>query len=86
MRGAKPTVWLEVDFHTFEYSRCDNRGCDHYNAEVKVSGAFVIVSPRPGAFVKVLAPARVRDGGMLVDVATTGTSVYQNFGECRPRL
>jgi hypothetical protein len=75
----KPTVWVVLDFKQQSYERCDGRGCNARAMLASHGGIFTAATAGPSAFVKAL-----NDGSDFVDVATLGTTLYANFGRCRP--
>lgn len=78
-KTTRPTVRLELRPTSSQYSRCDERGCDDYDAQVSASGIYTIIEAGRATFVKV-----VNDGSEYVEAASLGTSIVQNFGRCLP--
>ena len=54
--GCRPgniTVWNLIDLEARRYSRCDRKSCDHYPANISVSGLFYnIAVPERGMLAK----------------------------------
>jgi hypothetical protein len=77
-----PTLWVNLDFDSLSYERCEQAGCDGYAMEVQRSGAYTVVTllGRGATFLKVL-----NDGSESVEVASLGTGVIVYHGRCVPR-
>ncbi len=74
-----PRYWMELDFLDHTYTRCDDNGCDRKDIGTTAAGAFTLVEPGDGAFMK------IGNGDFeFVDVATMGTGVAASFGVCAP--
>jgi hypothetical protein len=68
-----------VDLMKRTYVRCDNQGCETYNAEIAHSGDFIVVDmPGHGVTAKVS-----RDFDAFLEVATIGTDALISFGRCQ---
>jgi hypothetical protein len=75
----RPRYWMELDFLDHAYTRCDRNGCDRKDMGTSTAGAFTLVEPGDGAFMK------IGNGDFeFVDVATMGTGVAASFGVCAP--
>jgi hypothetical protein len=81
-KDAPPTVFFllgrQGDRNT--YSRCDQQGCDTYDAMIKKAGLFEnwqLVEPQGVIFKRTLS-----DDQSFVVVATLGLQVYVSFGQC----
>ena len=78
--GSTQPGWLSVDFPARTYSRCDPKGCDRYEAGVRVSGAFTTIDLAGRAtFLKI-----VNDGSQFIEAASIGVSVIIATGRCAP--
>lgn len=71
--------WMELDFAQHSYTRCDQNGCDRKEVGTSTAGAFTLVEPGDGAFMKI-----TNGSGEFVDVATMGTGLAASFGTCVP--
>ena len=78
-KQVEPSVWLNVDFRSQVYERCDAKGCDTRSMTASESGIYTIVS-EAGFLLKAL-----NDGSEFMDVATSGTAAWNGFGSCVPR-
>jgi hypothetical protein len=81
-QGCQPvanTIIIRINPEQQVYSRCDAKGCDDYQAQFTVSGAFInIAVPANGLLAKLTA-----DGSSFTEVATLGTAVLLSYGTCR---
>ena len=68
-RSIPPSTWNLIDAEKLTYSRCDRRGCDHYDAEFRASGAFINIDVRGRGLIAKMAV----DGSSFVEVATLKT-------------
>jgi len=75
----RPRYWMELDFDAHTYTRCDQNGCNTKDVGTSAAGAFTLIEPGDGAFMKI-ANADFE----FVDVATMGTGVATSFGICMP--
>jgi hypothetical protein len=75
----RPRYWMELDFVEHTYTRCDHNGCDRKDVGTSTAGAFTLVEPGDGAFMKI-----ANSDLEFVDVATMGTGVAASFGVCVP--
>ncbi|WP_343546607.1 hypothetical protein [Sphingobium yanoikuyae] len=72
------TISVSLDTKTKEYKRCDRNGCDTYQANVHVSGAFTIFDlAGRGVF------AKVGPNGQSSEVVSLGNSILISHGFCR---
>ncbi len=80
--AVRPTVWLNLDFVTRTYERCDTKGCDSYLMDHSPSGMFTQVRliGHPGMFFK-----SVSDGSKFVEVVSLHLGVLNAYGRCKPR-
>ena len=79
-QAPENTVWMELDFESGTYSRCDPKGCDIYTVTYSSGGVFTTVRlSQVGTLLKV-----VNDGSEFIDVATVGVAVITSFGTCQP--
>ena len=78
----EPTVWVNLDFDSLRYARCDQAGCDDYLMEVNPSGIYTTLTLplNAGTFLKV-----VNDGSESVEVVSLGTAITVYHGRCTPR-
>jgi len=76
---VKPTTWNIVWPTDGKISRCDNQGCDIYEADVYTSGIFIILEVAGRGFLLKME----RDGSSYIEVATLGTDVYLSYGQCK---
>ncbi len=81
-KDVKPTVFFllgsEGDKKT--HSRCDQQGCETYNAVVKEAGLYEnwqLADPQGVIFKRTLS-----EDQSFVEVATLGLQVYVSFGQC----
>ncbi len=74
-----PSVWIQLDFASTTYARCDSKGCDTRGATVSAAGVFTAVTLPGGTFLKAL-----NDGADFIDVASSSTSAFINTGTCKP--
>jgi hypothetical protein len=75
--GAVGTSWVNVMPATKEYERCDQKGCDRFQAVFTPVGAFVNVEiPGRAAFAK-LGP-----NGFFSEVVTAATMTILSYGKC----
>ena len=72
-------VWNLIDLENRTYARCDNSGCDTYDALVSTSGVVTRVEV-PG---RGLTTTLTDGGSSFVEVATLVDTVYVSFGSCR---
>lgn len=78
---VQPSVWIELDFPAHRYSRCDAKGCDHYDFQLSRSGMFTILAlPKNAALLK-----SANDGSQFVEIMGGGESAYNGFGSCHPK-
>lgn len=83
-RESDQSVIFLLDLRDEKYYRCDDDGdfdaddCDVHSVEITLSGIYTSISVNSSAFLKAS-----NDGASFVDVATSGTAVYQNFGACQ---
>ncbi len=71
--------WVNLDFVSLKYERCDMKGCNGYPMTSSTSGMYTIIS-RPsnrGAFLKA-----VNDGSEFMAVASLGIDTWNHFGQC----
>ena len=81
-RGCKAispgTVIVKLDPQTREYSRCDTKGCDTYQANINSSGLFNVYElPGRGVFAKVALDGRA------TEVVSLMNSILVSQGKCR---
>ena len=77
--AQETNVWDVIDFDTLRYSRCDLRGCDHYDMLVARSGVYWnIEAPARSLFAKVSD-----DGSSFIEVAAIQTTVHLSYGSCQ---
>ena len=81
-RGCKAippgTISVKLDPQTREYSRCDSKGCDTYQANVNSSGLFKVYElPGRGVFAKVALD------GQATEVVSLMNSILVSQGRCR---
>jgi hypothetical protein len=77
-KNSKPTIWIELDFSTKQYRRCDQKGCDSYTMKWSTGGIYTnIFLDHMGTIFKAS-----NDGSDFVDVAIHGTTIYNYFGKC----
>ena len=79
--SAAPTVFvlLGSQGERKTYSRCDQQGCDTYDATVKEAGIYEnwqLTEPQGMIFKRALSD------GTFVEVATLGMEVYISTGRC----
>lgn len=75
------TIWNIVDLTRQTISRCDAKGCDTYQAQFAISGAFInIAVPANGMLAKLSS-----DGTMFLETATQMNAALVSFGSCRPQ-
>lgn len=81
-KEAAPTVFFllgsQGDKKT--YSRCDQQGCDTYDATVEEAGKYEnwqLAEPQGIIFKRTLS-----DDQSFLEVATLGLQVYVSFGQC----
>ena len=68
---------IDLDLGTF--SRCDQNGCDEYEAKITRSGEYLVVDvPGRGMLAKLSV-----NGAEYVEITTLGTAVFVSFGACR---
>ncbi len=79
-RTVPPTVWINIDFSTLRYERCDSKGCNGYQMRHSPAGIYTVLSPITGAFLKVR-----NDGKDFLEVASLETTAFVAFGQCTPR-
>ena len=73
------TTWNLIDLDALRFSRCDQKGCDHYTITTSVSGIFINIEvPGHGMLARVS-----QDGSQYVEVVTLGTDVLVSYGSCR---
>ena len=73
------TVWNLIDLDALRFSRCDQKGCDHYTITTSVSGIFMNIEvPGHGMLARMS-----HDGSQYVEVVTLGTDVLVSYGSCR---
>ena len=78
-RPQQTNVWNVIDFDTSRLSRCDLRGCDHYDMLVARSGVYWnIEAPARSLFAKVSD-----DGSSFVEVAAVQAAVQVSYGSCQ---
>lgn len=80
--GCEPNavgVWNLIDADKMTFSRCDQKGCDHYDMRVTKSGIYfnIIIADR-AMFAKMSA-----DGREYVEVTSIGMNVLVSYGSCR---
>ena len=75
-------MWVNLDFDSLRYERCDQSDCDDYLMEVHPSGIYTVgtLPLTSGTFLKV-----VNDGSESVEVVSLGTNVWVCHGRCAPR-
>jgi hypothetical protein len=77
--SAAPGIWNEIDDHALRYSRCDENGCDTYDALFSQSGIFLIIDlPGRGMVAKLNT-----GNGSFVETTTLGEAVLSSFGVCK---
>ncbi len=77
---AKPvgSAYVTLDRQTRDYKRCDNKGCDTYQAKVNLSGIMTVFElDGRGVF------AKVASDGSATEAVSLGTSVIVYHGTCR---
>ncbi len=73
------TVWNLIDLDALRFSRCDQKGCDHYTITTSVSGIFINIEvPGHGMLARMS-----HDGSQYLEVVTLGTDVLVSYGACR---
>ena len=78
-QSTAPTIFSRIDTDQRTYSRCDQKGCDDYQAAISRSGDFMLIAlPERG----LLAKVSLSNGGFL-EVATLGLDAYVSYGQCR---
>jgi hypothetical protein len=69
-----------IDTGQEKYSRCDQNGCDTFDARLSTSGIFVHIDlPGRGVFAKMAS-----DGSMFLETATLMMTTLVSFGKCKP--
>jgi hypothetical protein len=69
-----------IDTDQSKYSRCDQKGCDTFDAQLSTSGAFTHVDlTGRGVFAKMAT-----DGSMFLETATLMMMTLVSFGKCKP--
>ncbi len=80
--GCKPNQlggWNVIDLDRKLFSRCDDKGCDHYDTEISISGRFYIIEIiGHGAIAKMEV-----DGSSYLEVTTLGTIALLSFWSCQ---
>ena len=61
------TVWNLIDLDALRFSRCDQKGCDHYT-----------ITTGHGMLARLS-----HDGSQYLEVVTLGTDVLVSYGSCR---
>ena len=79
---VKPTVLflLGSEGDRKSYSRCDQQGCESYDATVEEAGRYEnwqLAEPQGIIFKRALSEDK-----SFVEVATLGLQVYVSFGQC----
>ncbi len=82
-KSVPPTVFFLLGKHADRnnYSRCDQQGCDTYEAMIKKAGLFEnwqLVEPQGVIFKRALS-----EDQSFVEVATLGLQVYISTGHCK---
>jgi hypothetical protein len=74
-------VFNIFDMETGKFSRCDDNGCDEYEATFTRSGTYLVIDvPGHGMVGKLSA-----DDTKYVEITTLGTTVLVSFGVCSPQ-
>jgi hypothetical protein len=72
-------LWNLIDLEEGRLSRCDKKGCDHYEMVVTRSGIFLNLEiPGRAMFAKMAA-----DGSDYLEVATIGSTALISHGKCK---
>jgi hypothetical protein len=78
-KQIKTTIWNLIDLESGRYSRCDNKGCDHYKISEKKSGIYLNIKLQGKAtFAKMNS-----DGSNFIEVATLGVVALVSHGSCK---
>ena len=69
-----------IDTDQGKYSRCDQKGCDTYDAQISTSGIYMHIDlPGRGVFAKMAT-----DGSTFLETATLMMMTLVSFGKCKP--
>lgn len=71
-------VWNLIDLENSTLSRCDEKGCDHYQMKIHESGLYLILDIADHGLLAKMA----RDGSSFVEIATHMTDSYVSHGKC----
>jgi hypothetical protein len=68
-----------IDTDHGKYSRCDQKGCDTFDAHLSTSGIYMHIDlPGRGVFAKMAT-----DGSMFLETATLMMMTLVSFGKCK---
>ena len=72
-------LWNLIDLEGGRLSRCDQKGCDHYQMVVTRSGIYLNLEV-PG---RAMLAKMTMDGSDYLEVATIGTTALISHGSCK---
>lgn len=79
-KEMKSSVFLLVSTRNSEYSRCDSKPCDTYQAEITEGPNFINLKPNgKNSFVRIYKDGRYTENNFLMD------DNFTNEGECVTR-
>jgi len=78
-RGKDSEVKIYINFQRPLLSRCDHKGCDHYEDPPVVSGMYTFFANKGGYFLKIL-----NDGTEYMEVSSIWLNAFIKYGTCEP--